>query len=181
MAIIIRDATTSTNEATVDSSGNLHVQTNGATTGATAPTNAVEEGLIAATALPTAVTGGQLVGAMGDKFGRQITTLNGPRDIIGTVSVQTTDNSSHNLIAGAGAGIYTDILFLVVTNESATAAVISLSDGTTTYKIAVAANGGAVLPIPTPLPAASTNTAWTVQSSVNSINLDFIAIYVKNK
>ena len=79
----------------VTNAGTFAVQDqSGGSTGATAPTKAEEQGQIAATSLPTAVTNGQLVGAMGDKFGRAIQTMNGPRDIIGTASVQNTDRKS---------------------------------------------------------------------------------------
>lgn len=159
-------------------SGNpLYTASEGAT-GATAPTKASEEGLIARTSLPTAVTNGQLVGALGDKFGRQIMTLNGMRDIIGTASVQNT-GSSGTLIA-AITSTYCDIITLIFTNESGTATVVSVSDGTTTYKYAIAANGGIVVNFPTPLPATSAATNWTVSNSASS-TVDCVAVYVKNQ
>jgi hypothetical protein len=136
--------------------------------------------LLGQTSLPTAISPPAAVQPMGDKFGRAIVTLNAMRDIIGTVSVQTTNASSTTLITGI-ASTYADIITYIATNESSTATVISLSDGTTTYKYALAGNGGIVINFPTPLPAASTNTNWTVQSSVNSINVDHVAVYVKNK
>lgn len=43
-----------------------------AATGSTVPANAFYKGTLAKTALPTAVSDGQLVGAMADKFGRQV-------------------------------------------------------------------------------------------------------------
>jgi hypothetical protein len=93
-----------------------------------------------------------------------------------TASVQTTDSSPHTLIAAAGTGVRTNISGLVITNESPTATVVSLSDGTVTYKFALAANGGMVNTVP--LPATSTNTAWTVTSSA-VVTLDFVVSYVK--
>jgi len=93
-------------------------------------------------------------------------------------SVQTTDQSSHTLVASGGAGVYTDLRSLVITNETATATVVSLSDGTVTYKIAIAANGGIAIDWSDGLPATSAATAWTVQSSA-TVTLDFIVKYEK--
>lgn len=151
-----------------------------AATAASVPANAIQSGYRAATAYPTDVTDGQLVGGMADDAGRQVTILNTVRDLVGTASVQTTDQSSHTLIASGGANVFTDIISLIITNETATATVVSLSDGTVTYKFAIAASGGAVIPLPTPLPATSTATAWTVTSSA-TVTLDFVAVYAKNK
>jgi hypothetical protein len=93
-----------------------------------------------------------------------------------SVSVQTTDNSLHTLIAAAGSGIRVNITGLIITNESGTATVISLGDGTVTYKIALAANGGIACMIP--LIASNPNVAWTVTSSA-VVTLDFIVNYLK--
>ena len=61
-----------------------------AATAATVPANAIQQGARAATAYPTAVTDGQLVGEMADKAGRLVTVLNTPRDLVGTVLSVTT-------------------------------------------------------------------------------------------
>jgi hypothetical protein len=151
-----------------------------AATGATVPANAVQVGGIGKTALPTAVSDGQLVAPMTDKYGRQVVVLGTVRDLVGYASVQTTDTGAHNLIAAGGTGVYNDLISLAITNETATATVVSLSDGTTTYKFALAANGGVVLQWNSTLPAASAATAWTVTSSA-TVTLDFVVTYAKNK
>lgn len=146
--------------------------------GAAPPANAVQVSSIAATALPTATTATDTVVPMADKFGRAIHTLNGMRDIIGTASVQNT-GASGTLIGQIGS-TYCDIIQLILTNETATATVVSISDGTTTYKFALAANGGASIAFPTPLPAASANHIWQISNSA-SATVDCVAIYVKNQ
>jgi len=156
--------------------------TSSSATGSSAPSTAVEEGLVAnvGSSLPTAVTNGQLVGAMGDKFGRQVVLQNAHRSVLGTASVQNTGGSG-TLIAAGATGVYTDIITLILTNENAsTATVVSVSDGTTTYKFALAAAGGGVFQFPTPLPAASSATAWTISNS-GSVNVDAVVVYVNNK
>jgi hypothetical protein len=149
-----------------------------AAAGAAPSGNPVETAVVAATALPAATTAGDLVEPMADKFGRVVVLPQGPRDIIGTASVQNTGVSG-TLIGQIGS-TYTDITNLVLTNESASATVVSVSDGTTTYKFALAANGGGVFPFSPPLPATSTNTNWTISNSA-SATVDVVVTYVKNK
>jgi len=156
-----------------DANGNLLISI---AAGSVSGTAQVE--YLTATALPTAATVPGQVEAMGDKFGRGIVTLNGMRDIIGTAAVQNT-GASGTLIGQIGS-TFTDIIQLVLTNETGTACVVSVSDGTTTYKFALAANGGASLSFNTPLPATSTNTNWTVSNSA-SCTVDCVVIYAKNK
>lgn len=150
-----------------------------AATGAAAPAAAAEEGLVAATALPTAVTNGQLVGAMGDVFGRQVVLPQATRDLIGPISVQTTTASYITLIA-AIASVFTDISALILTNESATATIVSVTDGTVTYVFALAGNGGGVFPFSPPLPASTVNTVWQIKNSA-AVAVDVVGTYVKNK
>jgi len=164
---------------TVRCEGNLGAAFDAATA-ATVPANAVQAGNRGSTALPTAVADGQLVAPMTDKYGRQAVVANTIRDLVGFASVQTTDQSGHNLLASGGTGIYTDLISLAITNETATATVVSLSDGSVTYKFALAANGGIALTWPSTLPASSTAMAWTVTSSA-TVTLDFVVTYAKNK
>ena len=149
-----------------------------AAAGAAPSGNPVQIAGVAATALPTATTSGDLVEPMLDKFGRLVVLPQAPRDLIGTASVQNTGVSG-TLIGQIGS-TYTDITNLVLTNETATPTVVSISDGTTTYKFALAANGGGVFPFSPPLPAASINTNWTISNSASS-TIDAVVTYVKNK
>lgn len=159
--------------------GNAGAILDGATAAAV-PANAVQQGARAATAYPTAVTDGQLVAPMADKAGRQVTVPNVPRDLTGTASVNASAASGTSLVAAGATGVFNDIISLVITNETSTATIVSLTDGTTTYKFALAANGGIVLNFSTPLPAASSATAWTCGNSA-TVALDYVVIYAKNK
>jgi hypothetical protein len=150
-------------------------------TAATVPANALQTGLRAATTYPTAVTDGQMVGGMSDKAGRQVAVLNAPRDLVGTAVVSNNSTASGvSFIGSGGAGVFTDIVTLVLTNRSATASVVSLTDGTATYTFAIAANGGMCCNFPTPLPATSSATAWTIGNSA-TVAFDYVAVYIKNK
>ena len=134
---------------------------------------------IAATAYPTAATGGNTVAMMLDKAGRQVTVANTVRNLVGTAVLTATSTSPTTLISTV-ASTYTDIISLTMTNESSSATVVSLSDGTTTYKFALAANGGITFNPTTPLPATSVNTAWTI-AITGTVSVDCIAIYAKNQ
>lgn len=152
-----------------------------AATAATAPTKAIEVGAVAATAYPTAVTNGQLIGVMSDKAGRPAVVLNTVRDLVGAAVVSNNSSASGVSFIGAGAaGVFNDIITLVLTNRSSTATVVSLTDGTATYTFALAGNGGVVVNFPTPLPATSSATAWTIGNSA-TVACDYIAVYAKNK
>jgi hypothetical protein len=137
----------------------------------------------AALTYPVAVTDGQAVSAMADKAGRGVTVLNAPRDLVGTVALSSAAATATVLIAAGAAGVFNDIISLVITNETSTATVVSLSDsgaGGTIYKIALAANGGIVLNFTTPLPQGTAAAAWDVLNSA-AVALDYIVIYAKNK
>ena len=144
-------------------------------------TGALSVSARAATANPTTVANGTAVQLMADKVGRQVCVLNSIRTLVGTAILTSNSSSSAtSFIAAGGANIYTDITTFVATNTSATATVVTLSDGTNAYTFALAANGGIVVTYPTPLPAASSNTAWTVLNSA-AVSCDYNAVFVNNK
>ena len=120
---------------------------------------------------------------MADKFGRQVVLNNAMRDLIKTTGgVQTTNATQTTLLAAQGSGVFADLVDLFISTESATACTISLTDGTNTYKVNVANQQGAGLHWnpPTPMPAASSNTAWQVTGCA-SVTLDYFGEFVLNK
>jgi len=152
-------------------------------TGSSVPSTAGYTGLRGTTAYPTAVSDGQLVGAMGDKAGRQIHVLNAPRDLTGTATLSSSSSSYVDFIAAGSTGVYNDIISFIVTNESSTATIISLADSDSSpvvYVFAIAANGGIVINFPTPLPQAVAAKKWQVKNSA-AVACDFVAVYAKNK
>jgi hypothetical protein len=171
-------ATAATGVQKVGVVGNAGAAIDGATA-ASVPANALLEGARGATTFPTAVTDGQMVAVMADKAGRTISVANAPRDLIGTVMLNSSSNSLVSFI-GLIASTFTDIITFIATNESSTATIVSLSDGTVSYKFALAANGGIVINFPTPLPATSSATAWQVLNSAG-VAVDYVAVYAKNK
>lgn len=199
MSIILRDGTISTQVATVDSNGNLHVSLSGTggianplpttdaadgTTGATAPTKAIEVGGIAATANPTAVTNGQLVGAMADKVGKLVIVTAAPRQLVAPQVTTITNSTSETTIVTAGAsGVFNDITGFQITNATGTAVSVTIKDATsgTTRKIFdLAASGGIVVHFNPPLPQSSAAANWTATLSVTGVTVDINVDYVKN-
>ena len=162
--------------------GNAGASVDGATNAAP-PANAILQGFVAATALPSATTATDTVAPMADKFGRQVVLNNAMRDLIKTTGgVQTTNATQTTLLAAQGSGVFADLVDLFISTESATACTISLTDGTNTYKVNVANQQGAGLHWnpPTPMPAASSNTAWQVTGCA-SVTLDYFGEFVLNK
>ena len=152
-----------------------------AATNATPPANGVQPVDVSATALPAAVTATNTVAPMADKFGRQIVIPFAMRDLIKTAAVQTTNATQTTLLASQ-ASQFADLVSLTITNESATPCTVALTDGTTTYKFNVANTQGSGFTVnyPTPLPAASTATAWQVTGCA-SVTLDYVSEFVLNK
>lgn len=146
--------------------------------GATAPAGMTLQGTLAKTALPAAVTDGQMAAFMADKFGRGIIRC-APRELLVSATVTTTGTSG-TLLAAQGANVFADIFGLEISNSSAAAVLVSISDGTKTYNYEVPANSivGFSKSSGDARPASSVNTAWTyvVASGTTTIyiNADFI-------
>jgi len=105
--------------------------------------------------------------------------LQGDRALTTPFTYQSTSASPATMIASGGTSVYTDITELVLTNEGA-ATIVSISDGTLTYKFALAANGGLTKTFATPLKASATATAWTVSNSA-AVNVDCVGVVINNK
>ncbi len=131
-----------------------------------------------ASAIASALSGVEVTNA--GTFAVQLPTLSAiatTRSTVKAVSVKNTGSSG--TLIGAVSSVYNDILGIVLTNETATATVVSISDGTATYKFALAANGGGVFQFPYFLPATSLDTNWTISNSASS-TVDAVVTYVAN-
>lgn len=150
-------------------------------TSATAPSGATQGGVLGKTALPTAVTDGQMAAAMGDKYGRQI-VRGAPRDLMGR-GATSSSSTSGTLINAGGTGTYRDIYRLILANSSATQVTVGISDGTITTNFVVAAGQtvGFSGPVEAAMLASSPATAWTFTVSSGVSTMYFEAEYVENK
>jgi hypothetical protein len=156
-------------------------------TGSAVPANAAYTGALAQTALPSAATAGNLVGALSDKFGRQVVHLAGMRDLVGTQTTTISASTSETTIITAGAaGVFNDLVMLIVSNtSSSTNTRIDIRDATSGSVIfSIQSNGGQppvgfVLPVPIPQTTAANN--WTAQCATSTTDVRIYAVFVKNK
>lgn len=166
---------TFTVDGTVDASGD--VAHDAADSG-----NPVKIGLVARTAHPTAVADGDRVNSYGDDLGRFVTYPFAPRDLITHNRIVLTSTTETSLIGAGGAGVFRDIVWLMLSNESATKVRVDIRDatgGTVRFSLTLAADGGGgVIALPAPLTQATANNAWTAQLSgaVTSVYVHAIAV-----
>ena len=155
--------------------------------GSAVPAGATLQGLRAATANPANATAGNMVAGMADKAGRAVVTPVQVRELVapGTVTVAATAETT--LIAAGGAGVFNDIIGLVITTAGAAAQTIAIKDataGTTRINInypnaALAPGAPFTLMFPVPIPQTTANANWTVtQSLATACNYTFL--YAKN-
>lgn len=136
------------------------------TTGSTAPTQANYTAGRAATAQPTAVTNGQLVGNMADTQGKQVTQLFATPELSFQSATTLTTTTSTAAQAAAGAGLRNYVTDIDIANTSATAVRVDILDGVTIILSVQAAAGQQVPHIQLARPKRTTaNTALNVQSS----------------
>jgi len=144
--------------------------------------NPVKIGAVARTAHPTAVAGADRVNVYADDLGRLVTYPIAPRDLIVHNRIALTSNTETTLIAAGGAGVLHDLVWIAMSNESATEVRVDIRDdtaGTIRFSMDLAADGGgAVVPFPVPLTAAAANDNWTAQlsASVSTVYISAIAV-----
>jgi hypothetical protein len=132
---------------------------------------------------PAAVADLDRTNAIFDDVGRQIVVLNHARDLVTKNKITLSSTTETTLLAAGAAGVFHDLTLLVITNSSATAVRVDIRDataGTTVMEIAIAANGGAVIPFSTPLPQAAAANNWTAQLSGAVTDVRIFVQAVKN-
>lgn len=122
---------------------------------------------------------GDRVNATFDLGGRQITKLGNPRTLV-TQNTVTLTTTTETTILAAMASTFHDLTMLEITNSSATAVVVSIRDataGTVRKNYAIAANGGAIIPMPHPWEQTTANNNWTatLSAAVTSVYINVSA------
>lgn len=143
-------------------------------TAASVPAQAVYSGCRAATANPTAVTDGQLVGPMCSKGGKVVTDLFAPSDLRVRGHATATDNAAHTIIAAGAGSLKNYITDIQCSRNDAGTSPITLTfsdDVSSTMLLANAGNGGVnnfhtSSPIATAAATAFTFTASTGTTTV---------------
>ena len=147
--------------------------------------NPVKIGGVARTANPTAVAAGDRADLFLDDMGKAVVYPIAPRDrLVVAARVSLTSTTETTLIAAGGAGVFRDLVQLIVSNEAATEARLDVRDvtaGTVMFSIDLAPDGGgAVLALRVPWPQATANSAWTVQLSAAVSTVYVSAIFSEN-
>lgn len=162
-------------------------QTYGNSTGSAVPAKAMYDGVQAITSLPTAATAGNLVGISGDKYGRPIYLPITIRDLTGTQTTTLSASTSETTIVTAGgAGVFNDLVMLVVSNTSAsTNTRIDFRDATAgTILFSLQSNGGQP-PVgfcpALAIPQTTANNNWTAQCATSTTDVRIYAVFAKNK
>lgn len=153
-------------------------------TGATAPTTAYYQGVLAKTSLPTAASDGNLTGMMADKFGRAVVLPGTIRDLVGTQATTISASTSETTIVTQAASIFNDLTLLIVSNTSATAARVDFRDttgGSVLFSMYIPAGDVRGISLNRPIPQTTVNTNWTAQSSASVTDLRVYAVFDKNK
>lgn len=162
-------------------------QTYGYATGSAVPARAQYAGFDAATALPTAATAGNLVGAMADKFGRQVMLPVTVRDLVGTQTTTISASTAETTIVSQAASVFNDLLCLIVSNTSAsTNTRIDFRDTTGGSVIFSLESIGGAPPVGipfmgVPIPQTTVNTNWTAQCAASTTDIRIFAVFVKNR
>lgn len=132
---------------------------------------------------PATVSDGDRVDAMFDDAGKQVTILNGVRDVVAKGSATLTSTTETTLISAAGVGTFIDIITLIFTNSSSTPTRVEVRDatgGSVILTVSLAGNGGAVINLPTPLPQTTANNNWTVKLSTAVTSVYCFGLGMKN-
>lgn len=136
----------------------------------------------ARTAHPTAVANNDRVDGYFDEMGRQVTKSLVPRDLVTANHVTLTTTTETTIIAAGGAGVFRDLVFLSLSNESASEVRVDIADSTAgadVMSIDLAADGGgAIIPFPVPFKQTTANNNWTatLSSAVSSVYITAIAV-----
>jgi len=168
--------------AVTTATGGINVAGNAAV-GTTAGANPFQLGVVAATAIQTARTAGQIVTVAGDKIGRLVGSGEQIRDLNTMAPMVTLTNTTETTIVAAVASIFNDLRALLITNTSATGTRVDfrhVAAGTVVFSVWVPAT--TTLPVTLPVVArqATVNTAWTAQlgTSVTDVRITAFAIQV---
>lgn len=132
---------------------------------------------------PTSVADGDVSYFNTDLAGRQIVAMSDRALVVRSATITLTNTTETTIIAAGGAGVFHDLTMLVISNTSATAVRVDIRDataGTIQFAVAIAANGGAVIPFDTcPLNQTTAANNWTAQLSGSVTDIRILAVAIK--
>src|SRR6266446_10887428 len=128
-------------------------------------------GVRAALTNPTAVSDGQTVGLMSDKFGRLAVTNCHVRDLVTQNQTTITSSTVETTILASGAtGVFHDLTYWMVSNASPVSTTVSVKDataGTTRFIVDLGVGSSSPFPMVPQVPILQTVAAnnWTATLS----------------
>ena len=152
-----------------------------ATTGANPSGAPVQIGVVAATAIQTARTAGQMVLNAHDKIGRYVGSNEQIRELTTMAPMVTLTSTTETTIVAAVASIFNDLRGLLITNTSATGVRVdfrTVAAGTVVFSVWAPATTTTIIPLPVVAKQAAVNTAWTAQlgAAVTDVRITAFAI-----
>lgn len=170
-------------DAPMSITGSMSVMTQGVVAhDAAVSGNPVLVGLEARTTNPTAVADGDAVRAMADDMGRQIVSLDGPRDlVVDNNSISLTLSTTLTFLAAGGSGVFRDLTMITISNPTASPALVTIFDGLTggaaRFAWEFAADGGGIaLVFNKPFKQATAQNGWAITSSEVGVKFTVQAI-----
>jgi hypothetical protein len=137
-----------------------------AAAGAVASGNPVQVGVLAATAIQTARTAGQIVAPAADKIGRFVAANEQIRDLTQMSPMVTLTSTTETTIVAATAAIFNDLRAVLITNTSATGTRVdfrTVAAGAVVFSVWIAPTTTQSIELPIVAKQATVNTAWTAQ------------------
>ena len=165
--------------------GNANAAFDGAI-GAAPPANAIQIAYKAATANPTNATAGNMVAPLATVSGSLVTTPYNNRTLVKHQATAVAVATETTIITAGAAGVFNDVLSLIVSTAAATAGTLTFRDVTAggtpfviNYPNAVLAPASTLSFIfPVPLSQGTAASAWTITNS-QAIAINVTAQYVQ--
>lgn len=144
----------------------------------------VTSGGRAASTNPTAVTDGQVVNQMFDLKGRTVSVLGQFRELRSKQTTTIAASTSETTVGTAVASTFLDLVGLIISNTSATAARVDIRDttgGSVLFSLYIPAGDVRGFSLPgSSIPQTTVNTNWTAQGSASITDLRVLALFEKN-
>jgi hypothetical protein len=144
----------------------------------------VKVGGLATSTNQTRVASGDRTHFTADLAGRQIANLGQVRELRSKQTTTISASTSETTIVTAAASTFNDLVALIISNTSATAARVDIRDttaGTILFSLYVPAGDMRGFSLPgVSIPQTTVNTNWTAQSSASVTDLRVFAVFEKN-
>lgn len=153
---------------------------------ATATGNPLQMGLVAKTTNRTNLADNQVGRAVGDSQGRAVVTLGQDRTLLKRKHTQIALSSAETTILTAVSGVFLDVVYLHLSNATATAVSVTIRDSTAGTTVAIidlgvlGSDSIVEIPLPIPLTQTTANNNWTAQLSSALVTVNIMIVALQN-